>query len=107
MKVSHKSIFNSSISKSLKKPPKLDNYDWSGDLGEHIKHVDTIINYYYARWCEMKIIRDNRQSNYNDMVQIPPKRKHKLLEGTLRICFLLIHYSKWKPSTIAILNRIQ
>lgn len=41
-------ILNSRISKSPGKLPKLDNYNDTGDLDEHIDHVDATLDCYPA-----------------------------------------------------------
>lgn len=40
-------ILGGRIPRSLEKPLRLQNYDGKGDLNEHIKHIDIMLDYYH------------------------------------------------------------
>ncbi|MCH95345.1 hypothetical protein A2U01_0016320, partial [Trifolium medium] len=41
-------ILESRIPRTLEKPPKLETYDGTTDPDEHVKHIDTVLDYYQA-----------------------------------------------------------
>lgn len=55
----------------------------------------------------MQIVHVNPQRNLDNMVQIPHRWKHKILEGTLRLFRIPIHCLKEETTRIVVLNEIQ
>ncbi|CAI8590956.1 unnamed protein product [Vicia faba] len=41
-------LLNNEIPRSLEKPQKIQSYDETGDLDEHIEHMDNQLDYYHA-----------------------------------------------------------